>query len=60
MALSFLSTKGESAYGHPFEYAKDLNARLTETDGIALSGWIVVDFGSPTLAERIYRTNYIQ
>ena len=58
VSLNFLSTKGETRYGHPYEYAKDLNARLMEADDSALGGWIVVDFGSAALAERIYRLNF--
>ncbi len=58
VSLNFLSTKGETRYGHPFEYAKELNARLLEADDDALGGWIIVDFGSAELAERIYRLNF--
>lgn len=57
ISLSFLSTRGESAYGHPYEFAKELNARLMEAEDARLGGWIVVDFGSAPLAERIYRLN---
>ena len=55
--LSFLSTKGTAKYGHPYSFARELDKRLMEMDG-ALNGWIVVDFGSAKLAERIYSQNF--
>lgn len=57
-SLNILGTKGESSYGHPYEFAKELNARLMELEGSRLRGWILVDFGSAPLAERIYRLNF--
>ena len=57
VSLNFLSTKGDTAYGHPYEYAKKLNERLLDAEDGELGGWILVDFGSATLAERIYRLN---
>ena len=56
--LSFLSTKGTGTYGHPYRFAKRLNAQLLELDSAALRGWIAVDFGSPKLAEHIYSANF--
>ena len=56
--LSFLSTKGTGTYGHPYRFAKRLNARLLELDSSALRGWIAVDFGTPKLAEHIYSANF--
>ena len=56
--LSFLSTKGSAAYGHPYRFAKALNPKLLETDSASLRGWIAVDFGSPTLAAHIYGANF--
>ena len=55
-AIHFLSTKGTAAYGHPYGFAKELNARLLTRQ--ELSGWIVVDFGSAPMAETIYRHNF--
>jgi 1-phosphatidylinositol phosphodiesterase len=55
--LSFLSTKGTPKYGHPFAYAPKLNKRLMETEE-ELKGWIVVDFGSAKLAEKIWSQNF--
>ena len=54
--LSFLSTKGSLTYGHPRQFANELNPRLEELD--SLSGWVVVDFLSPKLAEAIYQHNF--
>lgn len=56
LAIHFLSTKGTAAYGHPYSFAKALNPRLLEQD--ALSGWIVVDFGSASMAKGIYANNF--
>ena len=57
IAVHFLSTKGTSAYGHPYAFAKDLNDKLLRAD-LLLDGWIVVDFASPRLAERVYSVNF--
>lgn len=57
ISLSFLSTRGDTDYGHPYEFAKDLNTRLCDYEG-ALHGWILVDFGSAPVAERIWRENF--
>ena len=57
LSISFLSTKGSSPVGHPYGLAKTLDAELMDmTD--PLNGWIVVDFGSPAIAARIYETNF--
>ncbi len=72
LGLHFLSTSGNTSYGHPYKYAKDLNARLLAAkaagsypselkvgeDSVWLCGWIIVDFGSPKLAEAIYSANF--
>ncbi len=58
ISLSFLSTKGTLAYGHPYHFAKLLNRQLLEAN-LALDGWIVVDFASAVLAERIYSVNLV-
>lgn len=55
-ALHFLSTKGTAKYGHPFAFARELNRRLAEQGGY--DGWIVLDFFSAPLAERIYTVNF--
>ena len=59
LSIHFLSTKGASAIGHPYGLAKQLNAELLSSTDV-LNGWIVVDFGSAKLAERIYRTNFAE
>lgn len=59
LSINFLSTKGTSSFGHPFGIAKILNPELMQlTD--PLNGWIVADFGSPKLAQRIYQTNFAE
>lgn len=60
IALHFLSTKGTAAYGHPYGFARKLNARLTQEPFPAGEklGWIVVDYASPKLAAHIYETNF--
>ena len=57
LSINYLSTNGSPAYGHPYRYAKDLNARLPllETE---LKGWVIVDFGTPALASLIYSHNF--
>ena len=57
VALHFLSTKGTLAYGHPWYFAHDLNERLIRAN-LALDGWVIVDFASAPLAERIYSCNF--
>ena len=57
LTVNFLSTKGTAKFGHPFGLAKTLNSALLSMTE-PLSGWIVVDFGSPTIAARIYETNF--
>ena len=59
-ALHFLSTKGTFAYGHPYRFARALNPRLldAEMNYANLTGWVIVDFGSAKLAEKIYSYNF--
>ena len=56
IALHFLSTKGRAAYGHPYAFARELNRRLAEQ--LSFDGWVVLDFLSAPLAERIYAVNF--
>lgn len=57
VVINFLSTNGTPTYGHPYKYAKKLNAKfLTETFTGNL-GWVVVDFGNAKLAQKIYTNN---
>ena len=57
LTINFLSTKGTAAFGHPYGLAKKLNPALLGSND-ALKGWIVTDFGSAKLAQRIYQTNF--
>ena len=56
--LSFLSTSGSAAYGHPWKYAGALNEKLDALRRSDLNGWIVVDFATPQLAQKIYEANF--
>ena len=58
LRMSFLSTKGHAKFGHPYKYAKTLNEKLSELEGGRLRGWVIVDFGTPKLAEKIYGQNF--
>lgn len=57
LSISFLSTKGTASFGHPYAFAKTLNPKLSELQ-TPLKGWVVIDFGSAALAEKIYQTNF--
>ena len=57
VSIHFLSTKGTATFGHPYAFAKVLNAKLSE-EKETLRGWIVVDFASASLAETIWKTNF--
>ena len=56
VSIHFLSTKGTATYGHPYQFAKALNPKLLDAD--RLSGWIIVDFASATIADYIYMMNF--
>ncbi len=56
-AVHFLSTKGTLPQGHPWHFARKLNAQLLALDEGQLNGWIVVDFLTPELAQAIYGAN---
>lgn len=61
ICLNFLSTNGSMKYGHPFAHANKLNGEFSEISlnpGIPY-GWIILDFGTPSLAEIIYSCNFI-
>lgn len=59
ICINFLSTKGTLAYGHPYFFAAKLNKMLLEENfgDIAFAGWIITDFSSAELAEKIYSIN---
>ena len=57
--LNFLSTKGPSKLGHPYNYAFSLNPLLLHLDLHELRPQIIiVDFGDARIAEHIYNTNF--
>ncbi len=58
LVLNFLSTNGNTAYGHPYKYAKKLNKKLLLDNSPELSGWVIVDFGTAKIARRIYNENF--
>ncbi|MBR6322319.1 MAG: hypothetical protein IKR59_05580, partial [Lachnospiraceae bacterium] len=63
VTVDFLSTKGTAKYGHPYRFARSLNKKLLKADlasepGIDGGVWMIVDFGSPKLAEKIWRMNF--
>ncbi len=56
--VNFLSTKGTATYGHPYAFAKQLNAKLLDLSEDQLHGWVIVDFASAKLAQHIYEVNF--
>ncbi len=58
LTVNFLSTNGNTAYGHPYRYAKELNKWFMTLEDRELSGWIIIDFGSGRMAEKIYSANF--
>ena len=58
VSLNFLSTKGHAKYGHPYSFAVPLNEKLKALSASELRGWVIVDFGSAELAEKIYTANF--
>ena len=57
-AVQFLSTKGTFVQGHPYAFAKKLNARLAAATLLPSDcGWIILDFGTAELAQKIYSMN---
>ena len=59
VVINFLSTNGTAPYGHPYKYAKNLNKRFLdyEIDAEKL-GWVIVDFGTMEMAQKIYKQNF--
>lgn len=56
--LSFLSTNGSAAYGHPWKYARALNEKLEAMRPSGINGWVILDFASPKLAAKIFEANF--
>ncbi|MBQ1524977.1 MAG: hypothetical protein IIZ55_07605 [Firmicutes bacterium] len=57
ISIHFLSTKGKGMAGHPYKFARELNAKLA-SEVPALSGWIIMDFASAPMAEQVYKCNF--
>lgn len=55
--ISFLSTNGTAAYGHPYAEAVPLNDRLMSYPLADDPGWVIADFASAKMAEKIYAKN---
>ncbi|MBR5968383.1 MAG: phosphatidylinositol-specific phospholipase C domain-containing protein [Lachnospiraceae bacterium] len=58
LLVNFLSTNGDITYGHPYGTAKKLNAKLLSDFTPELTGWVIVDFGTAKMAEKIYNCNF--
>lgn len=58
LSIHFLSTKGTLPYGHPYFFAKSLNAKLMDLPPEDLRGWIVIDFADAALVEHIWSANF--
>ena len=58
VTVSFLSTAGNRAVGHPFAHAKALNKKLLALPKEKIpEGWIILDFGNAELAKHIVEAN---
>lgn len=58
--INFLSTNGDTKFGHPLKYASPLNKKFwaySLTDGKRI-GWIILDFATTELAAKVYMTNF--
>ena len=58
VAIHFLSTKGTFVYGHPYAFARKLDPMLLSLPQSGISGWVILDFGSASLAAHIYQANF--
>ena len=58
VAIHFLSTKGTFVYGHPYAFARRLDPMLLSLPQSGISGWVILDFGSASLAAHIYQANF--
>lgn len=57
VAVHFLSTNGSVQFGHPHQYAVELNEKFRKA-GNDWKGWIILDFGTSEMAALIYRQNF--
>ena len=58
--ITFLSTNGDTKFGHPIKYAIPLNKKLwagTMNPGKNY-GWVILDYATIELAQKIYMTNF--
>lgn len=56
--INFSSTNGTPTYGHPFKYAKELNQLFLQNDYHPASPqWVIVDFGTEEMAQKIIAAN---
>ncbi|MGP1587145.1 MAG: phosphatidylinositol-specific phospholipase C domain-containing protein [Treponemataceae bacterium] len=58
--INFLSTNGNTKFGHPIKYALPLNERFWKYDfsNVKRNGWVILDFAVEELAQKIYMTNF--
>ncbi|MCR4790191.1 MAG: phosphatidylinositol-specific phospholipase C domain-containing protein [Treponemataceae bacterium] len=58
--VSFLSTNGNTKFGHPIKYAIPLNKLFwkTELEKGKRYGWLILDYATEELAQKIYMTNF--
>ena len=58
--INFLSTNGNTSYGHPVKYAVPLNKQFWNYNLISNTnyGWICVDYATTELAQKIYMSNF--
>ena len=59
VALHFLSTRGSGTLGRPYDFARELNQRLSLYENLPNRvGWVILDFGTAPLAAKIYERNF--
>lgn len=58
--ISFLSTNGDTKFGHPVKYAIPLNKKFwaDEMQSGKNYGWVILDYATTELAQKIYMTNF--
>lgn len=59
LLINFLSTNGNVTFGHPYQYAKDLNKSfLSLPEDAGINGWVILDFCDAVLAHKVWSTNF--
>ena len=58
--ITFLSTNGDTKFGHPIKYAIPLNKKFWayEMQSGKNYGWIILDYATTELAQKVYMTNF--